>query len=100
MSQQPYGVKTTSAPTTGASCSVGPARSRVTAFGHTMANSVSDLLSDPQLSRVCGIVLGVWFPFGRGGVGVQVEACAECRPACPVRAPGGFRAGRAHALVP
>jgi hypothetical protein len=30
--------------------------------------SVSDLLSDPQLSRVCGMVLGVWFPLGRGGV--------------------------------
>jgi len=46
------------------------------------------------------MVLGVWFPLGRGGVGVPVEACAECRPACPVRASGGFRAGRAHALVP
>jgi len=65
-----------------------------------MLRSVSDLLSDPQLSRVRGMVLGVWFPFGGGGVGVPVEARAECRPACPVGVPFGFRAGRAHALVP
>jgi pimeloyl-ACP methyl ester carboxylesterase len=38
--------------------------------------SVSDLLSDPQLSRVRGMVLGVWFPLGRGGMGVPVEARA------------------------
>jgi len=46
------------------------------------------------------MVLGVWFPSGRGGVGAEVEPGAECRPACPVGAPGGFRAGRAHVLVP
>ena len=58
--------------------------------------SVSDLLSDPQLSRVCGMVLGVWFPFGRGGVGVQVEAAPSAAPRarCGRLAGGAGRAPR------